>query len=85
MKNKSVIELNELKQVIEEQFDYHVSLSKKRKDESLTKRVIEVIMSDEDVLDQLRKAKADREEGISTYSDDEEEFARLVDEVNSGR
>lgn len=85
VKNKSVIELSELIQVIEEQFGYDVYLSKKRKDETLTKRVTEAIMSNEDVLNQLKKAKADREAGISTYSDDEKEFSRLVDEVNSGR
>jgi len=84
VKDKSVITLSELIQVIEEEFGYDVILSKKQKNEELTRRVTEAILANVDVLDQLRKAKADREAGISTYSDDEEAFAKLVDEVNRG-
>ncbi|WP_342477329.1 hypothetical protein NYE24_29870 [Paenibacillus sp. FSL H7-0350] len=42
-----------------------------------------VIFKDEDVLSQLRKAKNDRENGISTYSNSEEEFAQLLKEVQN--
>lgn len=85
IKNKSIIELDELIHLIAEQFGYNVSITKKQSDEELTKRVAKAILSNEDVLDQLRKAQADRDAGISNFIDDEDEFSRLADEVNGGR
>ncbi|MEK3686578.1 hypothetical protein [Paenibacillus sp. FSL R10-2736] len=41
------------------------------------KRMTSVIFKDEAVLSQLQQAQKDRNEGISTYSDSEEEFAQL--------
>lgn len=68
--------------ITREQFDSKI---KKQSDEELTKRVTKVILSNEDVLDQLRKAQADRDAGISNFIDDEGEFSRLADEVSGGR
>lgn len=48
---------------------------------AITEEMNKLIFEDEGVLRQLSQAKADRDAGISTYSDDEEEFARLVKEV----
>lgn len=42
------------------------------------KRMTSVIFTNANVLSQLRQAQKDREEGIFTYSDNEEEFARLL-------
>jgi hypothetical protein len=42
-----------------------------------------IIFKDDSVLHQLRQTQKDVEAGISTYSDSEEEFARLQDEVGN--
>ncbi|WP_340393780.1 hypothetical protein [Paenibacillus sp. FSL E2-0190] len=86
-KNKPYVELKDLVQLIEENFGFNVSLQ--RKDEQLTltdeqkKRMTSVIFKDEGVLYQLQQAQKDRKEGISTYSDSEEEFAKLLNEVGN--
>lgn len=72
IKNKSYVELDDLVQLIEDNFGYSVTLRKKA---SLTdeqkKNLTAEIFKDEGVLYQLRQAKKDREEGISTYSDED--------------
>ncbi|MEK3903321.1 hypothetical protein [Paenibacillus sp. FSL R7-0179] len=83
---KPYVELKDLVQLIEDNFGFNVMLQ--RKDEPAftaeqKKRMTSVIFKDEDVLSQLRKAKHDRENGISTYSNSEEEFARLLKEVQN--
>ncbi|WP_340022317.1 hypothetical protein MHI24_25315 [Paenibacillus sp. FSL K6-1096] len=40
-----------------------------------------VIFKDEDILSQLLQAQKDRMDGISTYSNSEEEFAQLLDKI----
>lgn len=85
-RGKSYVELKDLVQLIEDNFGFNVTLQ--RKDESAftdeqKKRMTSVIFKDEDVLSQLRQAKYDRENGISTYSDSEEEFAQLLKEVQN--
>lgn len=82
-KGKSHVELEDLVQLIEEKFGYSVTLKKKneRSDEQKN-RMTEMIFKDEGVLYQLHQAQKDRESGISTYSDDEEEFAKLLSEVH---
>lgn len=86
-KNKPYVELKDLVQLIEENFGFNVSLQ--RKDEQLTltdeqkKRMTSVIFKDEGVLYQLQQAQKDRKDGISTYSDSEEEFAQLLNEVEN--
>lgn len=47
------------------------------------KQVTSAIFKNEGVLYQLRQAKKDRDAGISTLSDDEEEFAKLLTEVDN--
>ncbi|WP_239712281.1 hypothetical protein [Paenibacillus sp. 19GGS1-52] len=47
------------------------------------KRMTSVIFKDDGVMSQLRQAQKDRKDGISTYSDSEEEFAQLLKEVGN--
>lgn len=42
-----------------------------------------VIFNNEGVLSQLQQAQKDRKDGISTYSDSEEEFAEFLNEESS--
>ena len=84
-KNRAEIEVNELYQVMEKQFGYGSNklprpLSPTQKDE-----ITRVIFSNEDVLDQLKKSKLDRDKGIIPYSNDVNDFAKLVNELNDER
>ncbi|WP_147385217.1 hypothetical protein [Paenibacillus thiaminolyticus] len=85
-KHKSVVELEDLVHFIEDHFGYHVTLSKKVDTVPLSKeqkqKLTSVIFKDPGVLYQLKQARDDRQKGISTYSDSEEEFAQLLDEVS---
>ncbi|QWU17789.1 hypothetical protein SAMN04487895_105207 [Paenibacillus sophorae] len=51
--------------------------------EEQKKRMTSLIFKDDGVLSQLHQAQKDRKDGISTYSDSEEEFAKLLDEVGN--
>jgi hypothetical protein len=85
-KDKSYVELEDLVQLIEDNFGYSVTL--KRKDKSMLtdgqkKQMTSAIFKDKEVLYQLRQAKKDREAGTSTHSDSEEEFAQLLAEIDN--
>lgn len=54
------------------------TLPKKQK-----KRMTKMIFSNEDILDQVRDARKNRDSDFSYYSGDEIEFDKLVDEINS--
>jgi hypothetical protein len=87
-KDKPYVELEDLVHLIEENFGYNVML--KRKDSSnLTdeqkKQMTSAIFNNEEILYQLRQAKKDREAGISTYSDSDEEFAQILSEIDNDR
>lgn len=85
-KDKSYVELDDLVQLIEDNFGYSVTLKKKDSlSDKQKKKMTSEIFMDEGVLYQLRHAKKDREAGISTYSDSEEEFAKLLTEVDNGK
>lgn len=88
-KGKSVVELDDLVHLIEDHFGYHVQLTRMEQPLELTdtqkKKITSVIFRDPDVIHQLTQAEKDRQNGISTYSDSEEEFARLLTEVNHGK
>lgn len=47
------------------------------------KQMTSVIFKDEGVLSQLQQAQKDRRDGISTYSDSEEEFAQLLNKTQN--
>ncbi|MNP46097.1 hypothetical protein D3C76_1400690 [compost metagenome] len=86
--DKSYVDLKDLVQLIEENFGFNVTLQ--RKDDGQPtftdeqkKRMTSVIFKDEGVLSQLQQAQKDRKDGISTYSDSEEEFAQLLKEVQN--
>ncbi|UQZ35827.1 hypothetical protein C2I18_21220 [Paenibacillus sp. PK3_47] len=84
---KSYVDLKDLVQLIEENFGFNVTLQRKDEQPTFTeeqkKRMTSVIFKDEGVLSQLRQAHRDRENGISTYSNNEEEFAQLLKEVQN--
>lgn len=85
-KDKQFVELEDLVHIIEENFGYNVTLNRKdapRLTDEQKARMNSVIFKDESVLYQLDQAKKDREAGISTYSDNEEEFMQLVNEVRN--
>ncbi|MEK4330008.1 hypothetical protein MKX70_29600 [Paenibacillus sp. FSL R7-0312] len=47
------------------------------------KQMTSIIFNDEGVLSQLQQAQKDRRDGISTYSDSEEEFAQLLNKTQN--
>lgn len=86
-RDKSYVELKDLVQLIEENFGFNVSLQRKDEQPTLTneqkQRMTSVIFKDESVLSQLQQAQKDRKDGISTYSDSEEDFAQLLKETQN--
>ncbi|MFC3767440.1 hypothetical protein ACFOSW_02040 [Paenibacillus sp. GCM10012303] len=84
-KGKSVVELEDLVHLIENHIGYQVQLTPKEEPKVLTdtqkKRLTSIIFNDPNVINQLAQAEKDRQNGVSTYSDDEEEFSRLLSEV----
>ncbi|MCC3359264.1 hypothetical protein [Bacillus sp. REN16] len=48
-------------------------------------KITKAIFSNEDVLDQLRDARKNRDRDFSYYSGDENEFDKLIDEVNNDK
>ncbi|CAM4356137.1 hypothetical protein L1N85_15060 [Paenibacillus alkaliterrae] len=86
-KDKAYVELEDLVHLIEENFGYSVTLKRKDGLPSLKEeqkiRMTSLVFKDEGVLTQLQQAQKDRRDGISTYSESEEEFARLLDEVGN--
>lgn len=84
---KSFVELKDLVQLIEENFGFNVTLQRKDEQPTFTdeqkKRMTSVIFKEEAVLSQLQQAQKDRESAISTYSDNEEEFAQLLKEMRN--
>lgn len=84
-RDKSYVELKDLVQLIEENFEFNVSQQRKEEQPTFTdeqkKRMTSVLFKDESVLDQLQQAQKDRKDGISTYSDSEEEFTKLLNEI----
>ncbi|MGF7046629.1 hypothetical protein J2T13_001127 [Paenibacillus sp. DS2015] len=86
-RDKSNVELEDLVQLIEENFGFNVMLQRKDEHPTFTdkqkKRMTSVIFKDEGVLTQLQHAQKDRTDGISTYNDSEEEFAKLLNEVEN--
>lgn len=53
--------------------------------EKQKKNMTKAIFSNEDILEQLRNARKNRDSDFSYYSGDEMEFDKLVDEINSDR
>ncbi|MBB3108342.1 F0F1-type ATP synthase delta subunit [Paenibacillus phyllosphaerae] len=88
-KDKSVVELEDLVHLIEDHFGYHVQLTRLEQSVELTdtqkKKLTSEIFRDQNVIHQLTQAENDRHNGISTYSDDEDEFARFLNEMNHGK
>lgn len=73
-----------------ESFELSISELKENYDfsalsENQKKRMTKEIFSNEDILEQLRDAKKNRDSNFSYYSGDEVEFDKLVDEIDSGR
>lgn len=53
--------------------------------EGQKKKITKAIFSNEDIMDQLRDARKNRDKDFLYYSGDEKEFGNLVDEVNNDR
>lgn len=51
--------------------------------EHFKQKMTSAIFNDEVVLYQLRQAQKDRQDGISSYSDSEEEFSQLLNEIRN--
>jgi hypothetical protein len=86
LKNKPFVELDDLVQLIEDNFGYSVTLKKKRIVSSEQKKQLaSAIFKNEGVLSQLRQSKRDKEAGISTYSDSDEEFERPFTEADNAK
>lgn len=87
-KDKNVVELKDLVQLIEDNFGFQVTLQRKDNRPTFTEeqkqRMTSTIFKDDGVLSQLANTRSDLENGISTYSDSEEEFSKMVDEVRNG-
>ncbi len=77
--DKSKIELVDLIQVIEEQFGYKVSISRKFTEEQI-KKMTNVIFSDKDVLRQLKESELEPEGNDIESSED---YSRFMKEVGS--
>ncbi|NUU63788.1 hypothetical protein [Paenibacillus agri] len=87
LQGKSYVDLKDLVQLIEENFGFSVTLQRKDEQSKFTEeqkiKMAPVIFKDQAVLSQLQKAQKDRKDGISTYSDSDEEFAKLLQEVQN--
>ena len=85
LKHKTFIELEDLVELIEQQFGYQVSLAKKDHSsltEEQKKKMTKIIFSDEDVLRQLNESELESEEnGIESFED----FKRFMNEVRNVR
>jgi hypothetical protein len=85
-RGKAYVELKDLVQLIEDNFGFNVTLQRKNEPaftDEQKKRMTSVIFKDEGVLSQLKQAQKDRKDGISTYSDSEEEFSQLLKEAQN--
>lgn len=49
------------------------------------KKITRAIFSNDDILEQLRDARKNRDDDFSYYSGDELEFNKLVDDINNER
>jgi hypothetical protein len=86
-KDKSYVELEDLVHLIEDNFGYNVTFKKKDNSELTDdhkKKMSSILFKDESVLHQLRQTQEDIEAGMLIYSDNEEDFARLINEVENG-
>jgi len=53
--------------------------------EKQKRKITKAIFSNEEILEQLRDSKNNRDNSFSYYSGDEIEFDKLVDEINNDR
>ena len=82
--DKSIIELNDILELIEQEFGITMPLGDKDSEQQ-TKEMTKAISENEEVLKQIRSARANRDHTLSSYSGDEDDFDKLVFEVNDGR
>ncbi|QGQ98458.1 hypothetical protein EHS13_28040 [Paenibacillus psychroresistens] len=84
-KNRNVIEVNELVQVMEKQFGYKADLIQPTPTLEQKGKITDAIFSNQEILQQLRQSKMDRDDGIPIYSNDIADFTKLVDEIADER
>jgi hypothetical protein len=85
LKHKTFIELEDLVELIEQQFGYQVSLAKKDHNnltEEQKKKLAKIVFSDEDVLRQLQESESEPE---NNDIESHEDFARFMNEARNAR
>jgi hypothetical protein len=82
--DKSIIGLNVFLELIEHEFGFAVPLKDNLSEEQV-KKVSKAISENEEILIQIRSAKAKRDQAFSSYNGNEDDFDKLVFEVNDGR
>jgi uncharacterized coiled-coil DUF342 family protein len=50
-----------------------------------TKQMTKAISKIDEIIEQIRSARANRDETFSSYSGEEDDFGKLILEVNEGR
>jgi hypothetical protein len=81
--DKSIIELDVILDLIVHEFGISMPLESKPTDEQ-RKNVTKEISRNEEIIGQIRSARANRDETFSSYSGDEDDFDKLIIEVNEG-
>ncbi|MFD1350835.1 hypothetical protein [Oceanobacillus caeni] len=76
--DKSNVNLEDLTQVIEEQFGVVVKIEKNNELERMTKRLSE----NEELIKKVKKAREARKPGFPSYIRNKEDFLRLVNEAS---
>ncbi|MEX1029332.1 MAG: hypothetical protein WDZ91_04700 [Paenibacillaceae bacterium] len=82
--DKSIIELDVILDLIVHEFGISMPLESKPTDEQ-RKKMTKAISENEEIIEQIRSARTNRDETFSSYSGDEDDFDKLVLEVNDGR
>ncbi len=84
MKGKSIIQLNDFAELFEKEFGIIVPLKEKANYDKLTdgqkRKLTKAIFSNGDVLEQLRKASAERD-----YVENDEEAIQIIKEARNGQ
>jgi len=78
LEDKSNVCLDDLTQVIEEQFGVAVKIEKNSEVEKVTKALSE----NEELIEKLKKARAKRGSGFPSYIRNKEDFLKLVNEAS---
>jgi hypothetical protein len=79
--DKSIIELDDILNIIVHEFGISMPLESKPTDKQ-RKKMTKAISENEEIIEQIRSARANRDETFSSYSGDEDEFNIYVTSLN---